>query len=145
MVCRTFSWRILSYTTIRDRDGPTVANCTRPYEDIGDQSDGNLHIFVAVEGCTEVEILQVAGHEAAIGRREDTLLSNSFTVVMSAVLVLTSPRYSIRSPPTFQQTRRGFSFSGAIGGDNVNIRGFSVLGDGGMKSMVSVPWTLPHP
>lgn len=64
---------------IRGRGGPT-GKIVHFHEDIGDQDDGNVYILVSVEGCTQVGILQVAGHKTGIGRLE-TRLGNSYTLV----------------------------------------------------------------
>ena len=40
---------------------------------VGEEPDGNAHVFVAFHWCTEVKILEIGGHEHGIGRGEDAV------------------------------------------------------------------------
>ena len=78
---------------------------------------------------------------------ERTLLKRSLAVTISAVLVLTSPKYSTRSPPTVQRTRYGFAFSGRWA---QTMRRYVArlpvgMAETGMKNMVLVPGMVPLP
>jgi len=78
---------------------------------------------------------------------ETMLLKRSFVVMMSAVLVLTSPKYSTLSPPTVQQTWCGMAFSGRCA--QMMCREVARLPCGiaetGMKNIVLVPGIVSVP
>ncbi len=78
---------------------------------------------------------------------EMTLLKSSFAVMMLAVLVLTSPKYSTWSPPMVQHTRCGMVFSGRC---VQTMRKYVAhlpfgIAETGMKNMVLVPGMLSLP
>jgi len=76
-----------------------------------------------------------------------TLLKSSFAVTMSAVLVLTSPKYSTWSLPTVQRMRCGLVFSGRWA---QTMRRYVAclpfgIAETGMKNMVLVPGIVSLP
>ncbi len=78
---------------------------------------------------------------------EMTLLKRSFAATMLAVLVLMSPKYSTRLPPTVQRTQCGVVFSGQC--MQMMHRYVARLPFGiaetGMKNMVLVPGIMSLP
>jgi len=78
---------------------------------------------------------------------ERTLLKRSLAVTISAVLVLTSPRYSTWSPPTAHRTRYGLAFSGrwVQTMHRYVARLPAGMAETGMKNMVLVPGMVPLP
>jgi hypothetical protein len=76
-------------------------------------SDGDSHVLVLVHGSGQVEVFDVGRHQCALGVVR-MLLSRHLAVVMSAVEVLTSPRYWMRLPPTVKRMRSVSTYYGRI-------------------------------
>ena len=75
---------------------------------------------------------------------EMTELHRILKVLRSAVLVLLSPRYTMRSPPTVQRTRSGLALAGRFAATIFRCVGIFPFGISclKMKCVVSVPFIL---